>query len=130
MALPATSLTINDGANTPVAQTFSITDRTGLMSAFRNGAASLVRGAQNLVHRVSLGKNKGAANAVMIELSYPVEGTVEGQTAVIRTHKARAEIFFSPDAPELERQTFYGLFANALAHADVKQATVKLVSIA
>lgn len=129
MAIPATTLVINDGAETPVAQTFSIFDRTALASAFRNGIASLVRGSQKFVHEVRLGKTAGAANRVLISLTAPIEGTVDGQVAVVRSHLLKAEINFSPDASEIERQTVYGLFANALQNADVKSASIKLVSL-
>lgn len=129
MALPATSITVNDGANTPVPQSFSLTDRTGLTTLLRNTAASLVRGAQTIKHRVVLGGNRRQANSVTIETVAPVEGTVDGQITVVRTSRAQTVFYFSPDAPEAERQALYGLHANLLAHADVKEASKKLVSL-
>lgn len=129
MAIPATSITVNDGAATPVSQTFSIFDRTALASAFRNGIASLIRGSQKFVHEVRIGKDKAAANRVIMTLTAPIEGTVDGQVTVVRSHLLKAEINFSPDASEAERQTVYGLFCNLMAQADVKTATQKLVSL-
>lgn len=129
MALPATSITVNDGAPTPVAQTFSIVDRTALASVYRNMAAALVRGSQNFTHEVRLAKTNGGANRVLMQLVAPVEGTVNGQTAVIRSSLFKVECNFSPDAPESERQTQYGLLINLLSQADVKTATQKLQSL-
>jgi hypothetical protein len=129
MAIPASSITVNDGAATPVAQTFSISDRTGLLSLYRNAVSSLVRGAQNFAHEVRLGKSATAANRVLITLTCPVEGTVDGQVTVVRSSLFRVECNFSPESPEIERQTHYGLLSNLLAQADVKSASIKLISL-
>jgi hypothetical protein len=129
MAVPTSSITVNDGAATPVAQTFSITDRTGLVSTFRNVASALIRGAQNFVHEVRLGKTPTAANRVLMSLTCPVEGTVDGQTVVLRSSLFRAECNFSPESPEAERLTHLVLFSNLLAQADVKLATHKGISL-
>lgn len=129
MALPASSITVNDGAATPVAQTFSIADRTGLVSAYRNTVSALIRGMQVFRHEARLGKSNGAANRVLMALTCPIEGIVNGQTTVIKTSSFKVECNFSPDASLDERKTAYGLLANMLAHADVKDATTKLVSL-
>lgn len=129
MAVPTSSITVNDGAATPVAQTFSITDRTGLISRFRNVAASLVRGAQNFVHEVRLGKSGKAANRVLASITCPVEAVVGGQTTVVRSSLFRLECNFSPDSPEAERLTHLGLALNLFTQADVKTATAKLISL-
>lgn len=129
MALPASSITVNDGATTPVAQTFSIADRTGLVSAYRNTVAALIRGMQIFKHEARLGKSNGAANRVLMSLVCPIEGLVSGQTTVIKTSSFKVECNFSPDASLDERKTAFGLLVNMLAHADVKDATTKLVSL-
>lgn len=129
MAVPTSSITVNDGAATPVSQTFSITDRTGLLSRYRNVAASLVRGAQNFVHEVRLGQTGKAANRVLMSLTCPVEGVVDGQTTIVRSSLFRVECNFSPDSPEAERATHLGLISNLLQQADVKTATTKLISL-
>lgn len=129
MALPVSSMTVNDGATTPVAQTFSGTDRTGLRSLFRNTAAALLRGAQQFMHEVREAKSPRAANRVLMQLNCPVEGVVDGQTTVVRSSLFKFEANYSPDSPEAERQAHYGLFANLVNQADVKTASIKLVSL-
>lgn len=129
MAIPASSITVNDGATTPVAQTFSIIDRTGLVSTFRNAASSLLRGAQKLVHEVREGKSATAANRCLMSLAVPVEGVVDGQTTVVRSSLFRFEANYSPEANEAERLTHYVEFLNVLSHADVKSASTKLISL-
>lgn len=129
MAIPATSITVNDGAGTPVAQTFSIVDRTALTSVFRNMAAALVRGSQKFTHEVRLANSNGAANRVFSSLVTPVEGVIDGVTTVLRTSSFKLECNFSPDSTATERQTAYGLFINLLSQADVKAATTGLISL-
>lgn len=129
MALPITTLTVNDGATTPVAQTFAVSDRTGLTSTLRNGAAALVRGMHILFHEIRLAKTPKAANRALINLQTPTEATVDGQTTVIRSSLFKLEANFSPDSPEIERQTHFGLFLNAVNHADVKASIIKLQSL-
>lgn len=129
MALPAASITVNDGAATPQSQTFSIVDRTGFRSEYRNAAATLVRGSQLFKHEVRLGANGTAANRVIGSLSYPIEGTVEGQTTVVRSGLLKFELNFAQGSSEVERSTAYGLLVNLLAQADVKAASTKLVSL-
>lgn len=129
MAIPASSITVNDGAATPVAQTFSIIDRTGLISTFRNAVSSLIRGAQKFVHEVREGKSATAANRVFMTLTVPVEGVIDGQTTVVRSSLFRMECNFSPESPDAERLTHYVLFQNLLAQADVKTASTKLLSL-
>lgn len=129
MPIPAASLTVKDGAGTPVDHTFSIVDRTGLASVYRNMAASLVRGSEAFTHEIRLGKSSGAANRALMTMVVPTEGTVNGIITVSRSSLFKAECNFSPDAPEVERTTQYGLFINMLAHVDVKQAVTKLISL-
>lgn len=130
MTLPLASLTVNDGASTPVAQTFTVATRDGALSIFRNMAAGLVRGAQILQHEIRLGKTSGAANRALLQLQTPVEGTVDGQTVVLRSSLFKVEANFAPDAGETERMTAYGLFLNTLGNADVKDSVIKLQNLA
>lgn len=129
MAIPLASFTVNDGASTPVAQTFSIIDRTSLSSVYRNSAATLVAGSQQFTHKVVLAKAKNAANRAELRLDYPVEGTLDGVVQVLRYGTLSATINFSQGSSEAERSTALGLFLNILAQADVKAATAKLISL-
>lgn len=129
MALPATSITVNDGAATPVAQTFSIVDRTGLASVFRNMAAALVRGSQAFKHEIRLASSATAANRALMSLAVPREGVVNGSTAVVRTSTFKLEANYSPDSPVAERKSDLVLFLNLASQADVVKASTDLVSL-
>lgn len=120
MALPLASFTVNDGASTPVAQTFSIASRQGTVSEYRNSASALVAGEQVFRHEVRRGTSGAAANRSLITLSAPVEGTVNSQTVVLRSSLFKVEANFAPGADDAERATVWGLFLNCLAQADIK----------
>jgi hypothetical protein len=118
--------TVNDGAATPVARTFSIFDRTGLKSIFRDSAAALVRGMRTFTHTVVIGTQPKQSDSVRLLLNYPVEGEVDGQTVVVRTLQAEVNYRFAQGSPEDERKAFVGLFNNLLTDADVKDSVIKL----
>lgn len=128
MALPMSSITVNDGAPTPVSQTFTGTNRDGMVSEFRNLASALVRGAQTFVHKIVIGKTDKAANRAIIHLTTPTEAVVDGQTVVLRSSLFKLEANFAPAATEQERTKDYVLFLNLLNHADMMQSVVKLQS--
>jgi hypothetical protein len=130
MSLPLATFTVNDGASTPVAQTFTVQSRDGMVSQFRNMAAGLVRGMQVFTHEIRIAKTNAAANRVLISLATPVEGTVDGSLTVLRSSLFKVEANFAPDASEAERATAYGLFLNALAQADIQESVEKLQTLA
>jgi hypothetical protein len=130
MALPLASFTVNDGASTPVAQTFTVAKRDGTVSQFRNMASGLVRGNQTLTHEIRLGATSAAANRALISLTTPVEGVVDGQNTVVRSSLFKVEANFAPDASETERATAWGLLLNTLSNADVKSSVTKLQTLA
>lgn len=130
MALPLASFTVNDGASTPVAQTFTAVSREGMVSTFRNLAGGLIRGSQRVIHEIRLARTEAAANRALVQMIGPVEGTIDGQLQVLRQSQFKLEANFAPDASEAERATLYGLFLNVLAQADVKSSVVKLQTAA
>lgn len=126
MALPLTTFTINDGAGTPVAQTFNIDDREGVKTVFRNGASTLLRGNQIFTHEARKGKTAAAANRVLMSFTYPKEGTVDGQVQVLNSSGHKVEFNFAPGLTEAERQAQVGEVINTLSQADIKSSIIKV----
>lgn len=124
------TFTVNDGAGTPVAKTFTINDRDGSKSTFRSSDSTLVSGQKVFNHDVRLGKTGTAANRALVSLNYPVEAVVDGSTKVVRNSTAKLEINHAPDATEAERQAFVGLFLNQLANADIKASLIAVATLA
>lgn len=123
------TFTVNDGADTPVAQVFSVNDRDGMKSTFRNAAASLVRGMKQFIHEARIGKTASAANRVLLTWILPTEGTVNGQIVVLRQSTVKLEYNWAPDATEDERQALEGIVRNTLANADIKAATIAVSTL-
>jgi hypothetical protein len=123
------TFTVNDGADTPVAKTFTIGDRTGSKSTFRSGDAILVSGQKVFTHEARLAKTAAAANRVMVSMSNPAEATVDGSTKVVRNSSAKLELNYAPDANEDERQAFLGLFLNSLSQADIKASLIAVTTL-
>lgn len=118
------TFTVNDGADTPVAKTFTIQDRQGSKSTFRSSDSVLVSGQKVFAHDARLGKTGTAANRALAALTYPVEAVVDGSTKVVRISTAKVEFNHAPDATEAERKAFVGLFLNQLANADIKLSLI------
>jgi len=122
-------ITVNDGANTPVSNVFTIHDRIGTKSLFRNFASVLVRGQKIFTHEPIIGKSNRAANRALMTLSCPIEGTVNGATEVIGTATARVDVNFHPSQDLNSRKAMYGLLINLMSETDVKAQSLDLASL-
>lgn len=123
------TITVNDGATAPVARTFAIFDRTGLKSIFRDSAAALIRGMRSFTHSVVIASQPKQSDSVRLITNYPVEGTVDGQTVVVRHLQAETVYRFAQGSPEDERKAFVGLHLNLIGQADVKDSCIKLYAL-
>jgi hypothetical protein len=123
------TFTVNDGADTPVAKTFTINDRQGSRSTFRSGDSSLVSGQKVVTHEARLAKTATAANRMLLSFTNPAEAEVDGSTKVVRSSSAKVEFNFAPDANEDERQAFVGLVLNCLSQADIKASLISVSTL-
>jgi hypothetical protein len=123
------TFTVNNGADTPVAKTFTINDRQGAKSTFRSGDSALVSGQKVFTHEARLAKTGSAANRVLLSLTNPAEAVVDGSTKVVRSSSAKVEFNFAPDADEDERQAFVGLLLNSLSQADIKGSIIAVSTL-
>lgn len=123
------SLTVNDGATTPVALTFGVYDRDGTRSRFRTSDAALVKGQKEIIHSAYIGEKKNSANRSIITFIYPIEAVVNGVTVVDSTSTATYAINFAPQMTSAQRQAFEGLVRNTLAHADVKAQNISVAPL-
>lgn len=124
------TITVNDGASTPVSNVFTVHDRVGTKSFFRNFASALVRGQKIFTHEPVIGVSSKAANRALMTLTVPHEGTVDGAVTVIGQTTARVDINFHPSLDAATRQAIYGLLANLINEADVKAQSIALSALA
>lgn len=128
MALIST-FTVNDGATTPVARTFSIAGREGSKTEYRDFSSSLISGNRLFYHDIRRARSDGAANRVLMQFVYPQEGTVEGLTKVVASSSAKVEVNFAPGMSEADRKAFVGLMINTLSQADIKDSIIKVTEL-
>lgn len=117
-------LTINNGAATPVAKTFS-PERVGSdTSVFAERSAPASAGFTRLTVGFSAANGKRATNRVDIKLDFPVLSTVNGVSSVAYTGRFQG-YFVIPDVmTSAERADLAAYVANALDVTAIR-ATVK-----
>jgi len=113
-------LTINNGAATPVAKTFS-PERVGSeLSVFTERSAPASAGFTRLAIGYSAASGKRATNRVDVNLTYPVLSTVNGVSTVAYTGRFQG-YFVIPDVmTSAERADLAAYVANALDAAAVR----------
>lgn len=115
------SITVNDGATPPVSHVFTIQDRDGGKTVFRDSAGRSIRGSNVFAHTAALAKTAAAANRNIVSLTSPQEGeSATGGVQVESTSNFKFEANFAPGLTKEQRLTKLVLFLNLLAQADVK----------
>lgn len=116
-----TSITVNDGATPPVSHVFTIQDRDGGKTVFRDSSGQSIRGSNVFAHTAVLAKTKAAANRNIVSLTAPKEGAdASGAVVVSSESNFKFEANFAPTLTKDERKARLVLFLNLLAQADVQ----------
>lgn len=118
------TLTVNDGATTPVARKFDVADRDGTRSTFRTSDAALIQGQAVIMHRADVAQNSRAANSVRQTIVYPIEGIENGVTKVLGTATATINLNYWSGMTAAQRQAFEGLVRNYQSNPDVKAQNI------
>lgn len=114
------ALTINNGAATPVAKTFSPERVAPELSTFVEKTATSSAGYTRLGVAFSPASSKRATNRVDLSLDFPVLATVNGVSSVAYTGRFKG-YFIVPDVmTAAERADFAAFVANALDNTQVR----------
>lgn len=113
------SISVNDGAATPVAHVFAPVDATGGRAELANRSAASPAGWETLKVDVLKPLGKSGSHQVVLELSLPTTATVDGSETVVRSQKVKAFFYLSQLGTTAERKNARVLLQNALAHASV-----------
>lgn len=114
------SITVNDGATPPASKVFTIQDRDGGKTVFRDSSGTSIRGSNVFTHTAVLGRTKAAANRNIVSLMSPTETTENGAVVVSSESNFKFEANFAPTLTQEQRLAKLGLFLNLLSQADVK----------
>lgn len=119
MASNAT-ITVNDGASSPVAHAFDPVRIDGDVASYQNKVADSVSGRETLALRLSASKNVRTSK---VDLRVPkvVEETINGVTTykVMGFATAKADILIPLDWTAAEAKNARIMLSNLLAHATV-----------
>lgn len=116
----AAAITVNDGAATPVAVTFSPESVSGGSVTFRDDRSGISVLMPRITESLSLASSNRPTNRVAFKVVLPVSKTVDG--VVVLDYILRAETsFVLPDrCTEQNRKDLLAFFSNALDDALVK----------
>jgi len=114
------ALTINDGAATPVAHTFSVSGTTGSKATWLDKVSGIPVGYSRLEHEVREAKSATGAHRVVVSFSLPTLATVDGVQVRVRVSSAQLALNFAQDSTLQERKDMVAYVINALSDSTVK----------
>lgn len=121
MAMP-NSIVLADAESTPANHTF-VPIQDGADTRLINGTgATILSGQETLAVEVIRPKTDAAQLTARVVLWDPVEGTVDGQTVVLRGSSGTASFKFPPGSTLQERKNVMKMLANACIDADIVAA--------
>lgn len=115
------SVVINDGAGTPVAQTFAPLSSTVNQTILVNRIGNTAAGHRTLILGYDAAKASRSTHRVSVRLNYPVEvlDSTTGQYKVTHTGRFSGDFVIPDQMTALERDHLAALVKNAIAHAVV-----------
>lgn len=126
--MPAyTSYNVNDGQTTPVAHAFAPSgEKDGNTASFFDRSPTISAAWKKIVHTARMATSANAANRVLISITDPVSGTVDGQTVKIGQNSAKIEFNFRQNALDQEKKDIVAYTINWLSNATVKDGVIKV----
>lgn len=120
------TLSINNGATTPVAFSFIPVSTNGSRAEWAERTSSLPTGYQVITDEVRKPVQKGGAYRRLVGFNFPTIGTVDGQSVIVRNGSAQVIFNFSETSTDTERKDQLAFVTNFLSNAAVKAAVPAL----
>lgn len=114
------ALTINDGAASPVAHTFSPVTTTGSKAEWADRSPVTPAGYRKIQHEVLPPSGQRTVHKISIGAYNPTEAVVDGSTVVARSTSAQVILNFPPESTTQERKDTLAYVVNFLNNASVK----------
>lgn len=118
----AATITINDGAATPVAVNFAPESVTSDNASFVDRTAGVAIGFRRLNISDKFAKGSSRVNRGKYSIEYPVTTTVNGVTAVAYTLRATLDVILPDASTDAERKNLYAFIQNGLSNAIIRGA--------
>lgn len=109
------ALSINDGAETPVAHVFSPVTTDGSKAGWADRAPGIPSGFRTISNDVRAPSGAGAAYRSVWGFNIPVTATVGDVVTVVRNSSAKVELNFSSQSTEQERMDLLAYVRNTLS---------------
>jgi hypothetical protein len=120
------ALTINDGAATPVAHTYSPASQEGTLVKWADRSPSIPAGFRTVQHQYEEPKGQRTVHRITIGFYQPVVATVNSVDTVVRFSSGSIQLNLSPDSTLQERKDLLATMANALGLAGFKTSVENL----
>lgn len=121
--MPAiTALTINDGATTPVAHTFSPVSTNGSKAEFADRSSATMAGFRVISDELRKPASPTGAWRRIIGYMFPVEAVVDGKTVVVDYDSAQVIFNFSQTSTDQRRKDAHAYVNNHIGLTSVKSA--------
>lgn len=116
------AISINDGATTPVAHSFSVQSTNGAKAEWKERTAGSPAGFLTISHEIVNPSSPTSAYRVRIGYSFPVTETINGVPTVTRMNSAQVTLNFAQSSTEQERKDALAFVTNFLANTNVKNS--------
>lgn len=120
------SITVNDGATTPVEHVFTEETTNGRLASWNNEAAATLAGRERLTVEVVRPQSASGAYRHSTTMLFPVLATVDGVQKVVRFIKADVTLHASQESTEQEKKDAITMLANLLDNASFKTSVQKM----
>lgn len=120
------ALTINDGAATPVAHTFSPVSTDGSKAQWADRSPSVPAGFRLISHEVKEPSGNRVAYSVVMTGYIPVVATVDGTDQVVRYNSFTVTVNFGANSTLQERKDTVAYMANFIAQSSVQTSLQNL----
>lgn len=115
----ATTLTIDDGAATPVATNFTPEAVSPALSTFTDRSAGTSIGFRRIAVSSKFASGKSTVNRSKLSVEYPVVSTVNGISTLAYTLRASVDVVIPDASTVAERDNLYAFLANSLANTSL-----------
>jgi hypothetical protein len=120
------ALSINDGASTPVAHTFSPVTTTGSKAEWADRSPTIPSGFLKISHELLGPSGNRTVHRLILGYMIPVVASVSGVDQVVRYSSAQVSLNVHPDSTLQERKDLLAFVANSLGLASVKTSVENL----
>lgn len=120
------ALTVNDGATTPVAHTFSPQTTSGAKAVWADRSPSIPAGFRTISHELADPNGNRTVHKMTMGFMIPVVQTVDTVDTVTRYNSAQVILNINPGSSLQERKDLLAYVANTLGLATVKTSVENL----